>query len=88
MAVPTLSKPGVTIEAAANELQSFQLVFKAKNALTLNNIKYKSENLEDPEVYAKLLLSQVTFTEAPITCIDGRFFDKQDALKELGLCLQ
>jgi glutaredoxin 3 len=59
-----------------------------KNALTLNNIKYKSENLEDPEVYAKLLLSQVTFTEAPITCIDGRFFDKQDALKELGLCLQ
>ena len=59
-----------------------------KNALTVNNIKYKSENLEEPEVYAKLLLSQVTFTEAPITCIDGRFFDKQDTLKELGLCSQ
>jgi glutaredoxin len=59
-----------------------------KNTLTANNVKYKSENLEEPEVYAKLLLSQVTFTEAPITCIDGRFFDKQDTLKELGLCSQ
>jgi glutaredoxin len=59
-----------------------------KRVLASNNIKYKSENLEEPEVYAKLLLSQVTFTEAPITCIDGRFFDKQDTLKELGLCSQ
>ena len=59
-----------------------------KTTLTKNNIIYKTEDLENPEVYAKLLLSQVTFTEAPITCIDGRYFDKLDTLKELGLCSQ
>lgn len=59
-----------------------------KETLSNNGIKYKTEDLENPEVYAKLLLSQVTFTEAPITCIDGRYFDKQDTLKELGLCSQ
>ena len=57
-----------------------------KEKLVSNNIQFTTQNLEDPEVYAKLLLSQVTFTEAPIVCVDGKFMDMRDTLSELKLC--
>ncbi len=59
-----------------------------KETLNAHRIKYTTENIEDPEVYAKLLLSQVIFTEAPFARIDGKFMDMKDTLSELGLCSQ
>ena len=59
-----------------------------KASLSYHNIHYRTENIEDPEIYAKLLLSQVTFTEVPVSCIDGRYMNMHDTLRELGLCSQ
>jgi glutaredoxin len=57
-----------------------------KHLFELKNINYKSLDLEDPDVYAELLLDGVTLVEAPIVKINDQYFDKTSAMKELGIC--
>jgi glutaredoxin len=51
-----------------------------------NNIEFVTKNLEDDEVRIELLMDSVTLVEAPIVDINGIYYNKDDALKELGLC--
>ena len=56
-----------------------------KHTLDANNIVYDIKDMENPDTYAMLLLDGVTLVEAQIVWINGRYMDKDQGLKELGL---
>jgi len=56
-----------------------------KETLREAGLEFTFKDLEDYDNYAELLLSQVTFTEAPIVKINGHFFDYVGAKEHLNL---
>jgi len=56
-----------------------------KNLLKSKDIKYITRDLEDDDVRMELLMKSVTLVEAPIVDIDGEYYDKSGAIKELGI---
>lgn len=56
-----------------------------KTLLMENNIAYTARDIEDPDVYADLLLSGCSLVEAPILSIDGAFYDMRSAILKLGV---
>jgi glutaredoxin len=59
-----------------------ELKLKLKN----NDVKFITKDLEDDDVRIELLMDSVTLVEAPIVNINGVYYNKDDALKEMGLC--
>ena len=56
-----------------------------KCLLNENNISYTSRDIEDPDVYADLLLSGCSLVEAPILSIDNEFYDALSGMIKLGV---
>lgn len=56
-----------------------------KEKLTINNLQFNTEDLEDEDVRMNLLIDSVTLIEAPIVRIDGSYMDATSALKVLGI---
>lgn len=56
-----------------------------KCLLNENNISYTSRDIEDPDVYADLLLSGCSLVEAPILSIDGSFYDLRNGVSKLNI---
>ena len=56
-----------------------------KEKLVAANIPYISKDLENDDVRMELLMNSVTLVEAPIVEINGKYYDKESSLKELGI---
>lgn len=56
-----------------------------KSIFNANNIDYMSKDLDDDDIKMELLMNSVTLVDAPIVEINGQFYDKDSALKEMGL---
>lgn len=57
-----------------------------KSILNKNNILYAVKDLESDDVKIELLMDCVTLIDAPIVKIDNRYYNKTDALMEMGIC--
>lgn len=56
-----------------------------KSELDKRNIEYDTRDLEDDDVKMELLMNCVTLIDAPIIEINGIFYNKDDAMKELEI---
>ena len=56
-----------------------------KVVLDSSGIKYEVRDLDDDNVRMQLLINSVTLIDAPIIEIDGKYYGKDTALKELKL---
>lgn len=56
-----------------------------KDKLIKNNINFTVKDLEEDDNRIELLMDCVTLVEAPIVKIENDYYNKIDAMKELGI---